>query len=82
MARTLEIVHTPKHGSWLNVAESELSVLTRQCLNRHIARQTLVADESAAWSADRNACQIGVDWHFTTETARTKLKHLDPKILV
>jgi hypothetical protein len=82
IARKLELVPTPKQGSWLNVAESELSVLTRPCLNRHIARQTVVADESAAWSGDRNACQIGLDWHFTTETARTKLKHLYPKILL
>jgi hypothetical protein len=81
IARKLEIVHTPKHGSWLNVAESELSVLTRQCLNRHIAQQAVVADESATWTTDRNRRQIGVDWHFTTKTARTKLKHLYPKIL-
>ena len=82
IARKLEIVHTPKHGSWLNVAESELSVLTRQCLNRHIGQQAVVADESAAWTIDRNGRQIGVEWHFTTETARTKLKQLYPKILV
>ena len=81
IARKLEIVHTPKHGSWLNVAESELSVLTRQCLNRHIGQQAVVAHESATWTIDRNGRQIGVEWHFTTETARTKLKHLYPKIL-
>jgi hypothetical protein len=75
IARKLELVPTPKQGSWL-------SVLTRPCLNRHIARQTVVADESAAWSGDRNARQIGLDWHFTIETARTKLKHLYPKILL
>jgi DDE superfamily endonuclease len=80
LARKLQLVHTPKHGSWLNVAESELSVLTRQCLDRRIAAQGDVAAEAASWSADRNARQIGVDWHFTTEKARIKLKHLYPKV--
>jgi DDE superfamily endonuclease len=78
--RKLELVHTPKHGSWLNVAESELSVLTRQCLARRIDAQDAVEHEARAWSADRNARQIGVDWHFTTTDARTRLKHLYPKI--
>jgi hypothetical protein len=82
IADRLELVHTPKHGSWLNVAESELSVLTRQSLGRRIESQTEVETESAAWSADRNERQIGVDWQFTTTDARVKLKHLYPKILV
>jgi hypothetical protein len=80
IARKLEMVHTPKHGSWLNIAESELSVLTRQCLDRRIPTQAEVADEAAAWNTDRNLRQVGVDWHFTTEDARTKLKYLYPKI--
>jgi DDE superfamily endonuclease len=80
IARKLELVHTPKHGSWLNIAESELSVLTRQSLDRRLATRAAVASEAAAWSAQRNACQIGVDWHFTTHEARTRLKHLYPKI--
>jgi hypothetical protein len=77
----LELVHTPKHGSWLNMAEPELSVLTRQSLGRRIGSQTEVETESAAWSLDRNERQVGVDWHFTTANARVKLKHLYPKIL-
>jgi hypothetical protein len=79
LARKLESVSTPKHGSWRNVAESELSVLTRQCLGRRIAAQDEVAEEAGAWGADRNAKQVGVEWHFTTEDARVKLKHLYPK---
>jgi hypothetical protein len=80
VAQKLEMVHTPKHGSWLNVAESELSVLTRQCLDRRIADQEIVAKDAGAWSKERNARQVGVDWHFTTADARIKLKHLYPKI--
>jgi hypothetical protein len=82
LARKLELVYTPRHGSWLNVAECELSVLTRQSLDRRISARHEVAAEAAAWNADRNARQIGVDWHFTTDKARTKLKHLYPKIKV
>jgi hypothetical protein len=80
IARRLELVHTPKHGSWLNVAESELSALTRQCLSRRIARLREVADQGEAWGMRRNRKQVGVDWQFTTEDARVKLKHLYPKI--
>jgi hypothetical protein len=80
LARKLELVHTPKHGSWLNVAESELSVLTRQCLDRRIAQAEAVRAEAGAWAQARNAKQIGVDWQFTTADARVKLKHLYPKI--
>jgi hypothetical protein len=82
IVRKLEVVHTPKHGSWLNVAESELSVLTRQCLDRRIGRREVVATEAQTWATDRNHHQIGVDWQFTTADARTKLKHLYPKIKV
>jgi hypothetical protein len=82
IAKKLELVHTPKHGSWLNVAESELSVLTRQCLDRRIAQREVVTEEAGIWAQDRNKSQIGVEWHFTTADARTKLKHLYPKIKV
>lgn len=80
IANKLELVHTPKHGSWLNVAEPELSVLTRQCLDRRIACRDAVAYESEAWGRRRNARQVGIEWQFTTEDARIKLKHLYPKI--
>jgi hypothetical protein len=79
-ARRLEIVPTPKHGSWLNVAESELSVLTRQCPGRRIATLHEVAGQATARGVRRNRKQVGVDWQFTTEDARIKLKHLHPKI--
>jgi hypothetical protein len=70
--------YTPKHGSWLNLAESELGVLSSQCLDRRIPdRQTLVA-EVAAWEHDRNRHHTKADWQFTTENARVKLKHLYP----
>ena len=80
LARKLELVHTPKHGSWLNGAESELSVLTRQSLDRRIDSQGEVAAEASAWKERRNEKQIGVEWQFTTEDARIKLKHLYPKV--
>jgi hypothetical protein len=82
LTQKLELIHTPKHGSWLNVAESELSVLTRQCLAGRIAHQPEVASEASAWTLDRNNRQIGVDWQFTTADARIKLKRLYPKITV
>ena len=77
----MEVVHTPKHGSWLNVAEIELSVLTRQCLSRRVPEQAEVAAEAPAWAAARNARQTGVDWHFTTDDARVKLRRLYPNII-
>jgi DDE superfamily endonuclease len=80
LAQRIEIVHTPKHGSWLNIAESELSVLTRQCLAQHLPDQSTVAQQSALWTARRNATQIGVDWQFQTADARVKLKRLYPKV--
>jgi DDE superfamily endonuclease len=80
LARKLEIVHTPKHGSWLNIAESELSALTRQCLDRRIPEQAEVESECAAWAEHRNQQQTSIDWRFTTENARVKLKYLYPKI--
>jgi hypothetical protein len=80
IATKLELVHTPKHGSWLNVAEPELSVLTRQCLDRRISSRDEVAREARAWDERRNTRQVGVEWQFTTEDARIKLKHLYPKV--
>lgn len=80
LAQRIELVHTPKHGSWLNIAESELSVLTRQCLARRIPEQALVAEEATHWNRERNTQQIGVDWHFQTSDARIKLKRLYPKV--
>ena len=78
LAQRLEIHHTPKHGSWLNIAEIELSALTRQCLNRRISDLGLLSQELAAWQAATNADQRQVDWHFTTDDARVKLHHLYP----
>ncbi len=74
----LEVHHTPTHGSWLNIAEIELSALGRQCLDRRIPDQATLAAEVAAWVADRNATAVTVDWHFTTADARSKLTHLYP----
>lgn len=76
----LELHNTPKHGSWLNIAELELSVLARQCLARRIPDQATLAAEVLAWATDRNTAQRGVRWHFTTAEARTKLAHLYPII--
>jgi transposase len=75
---TLEVHYTPKHGSWLNVAELELSALGRQCLDRRIPDRETLATEVAAWVADRNAAAVTIDWQFTTGDARTKLHHLYP----
>ena len=80
LARRLEIHYTPKHGSWLNIAESELSVLSRQCLNRRIGSFELLESECRSWNVKRNGLQKGVDWQFTTNDARTKLKRLYPHI--
>ena len=79
LASRLEIHHTPKHGSWLNIAEIELSRLTRQCLVRRIDDLDLLNAELAAWQAATNADQRQVDWQFTTSDARIKLRHLDPQ---
>lgn len=80
LARRLEMHHTPKHGSWLNVAEIELSVFTKQCLDRRIPDRDTLQHEAKAWYQKRNACQKTVDWHFKTEDARVKLKRLYPQI--
>jgi hypothetical protein len=79
IAKKLELVYTPKHGSWLNVAESELSVLTRQCLSRRIPSEQEVRREATQWAADRNRMATKTNWQFTTDKARVKLKHLYPK---
>jgi hypothetical protein len=76
----LEFHYTPKHGSWLNMAEIELSVLQRQCLDRRISSHALLKSEIAAWENQRNANTVKVDWRFTTPEARIKLKHLYPLI--
>jgi hypothetical protein len=81
IARKLELVHTPKHGSWLNMAEPELSVLTRQCLHQYIGEIERVAELASQWSNTRNQRQTGIDWQFRTDDARVKLKHLYPKII-
>jgi hypothetical protein len=80
LADRLELHHTPKHGSWLNMAEIELAVLGEQCLDRRLADRATLEREVAAWQAARNAAGRGVDWRFTTEDARIKLKHLYPAI--
>jgi hypothetical protein len=82
LAQRLEIHYTPKHGSWLDIAEIELSALAVQCLGtRRIPNIDALNKELSAWETRRNANQKGVDWHFTTAGARTKLKRLYPIIL-
>ena len=76
----LEIHYTPKHGSWLNMAELELSVLSRQCLDRRIPDQATLEQEVKAWEARRNASPAPVKWRFTTTDARIKLKRLYPSL--
>jgi hypothetical protein len=78
LARKLEFHHTPKHGSWLNVAECELAVLASQCLNRRLPNLATVSAQVAAWERQRNAERPTVKWHFTTVQARRKLRHLYP----
>jgi hypothetical protein len=76
----LEIHYTPKHGSWLDMAETELSILTKQCLDRRIPDTDTLTREVAAWENQRNTDQSKIDWQFTTDQARTKLKRLYPSI--
>jgi hypothetical protein len=80
LAERLEIHYTPKHGSWLNMAEIELSVLKSQCLDRRIAEMATMQAEVAAWENDRNKSIKKIDWQFTTTDARIKLKRLYPKL--
>jgi len=79
MIEKLKLIYTPKHGSWLNMAEPELSVLTRQCLSHRIEHMEVIEQEVQHWCTKRNQKQRGIDWQFTTSEARTKLKHLYPK---
>lgn len=78
LAEKLEIHYTPKHGSWLNIAETELSILRRQCLARRIPDQAVLTKEVAAWEVARNGTRGTVNWRFTTVDARIRLKHLYP----
>lgn len=80
LAQRFEWHYTPKHGSWLNVAEIELSVLARQCLDRRIPDQDTLKREAATWERERNRATVRVNWQFTTEDARIKLRKLYPTI--
>jgi len=80
LASRLEIHYTPKHGSWLNIAEIELSALSSQCLNRRIDSIEHMREEVAAWEQNRNNRSAHVNWRFTTDDARIKLARLYPKI--
>jgi len=82
LSRRFEIHYTPKHGSWLNMAEIELSALVRQCLRRRIPNQTSLNVEAQAWALERNNEVVKVNWQFSTTDARIKVKHLYPKIQV
>ncbi len=81
LTERLEIHYTPKHGSWLNIAECEFSVLGRQCLNRRIDSVQFLGHEVNAWQASRNAIDSQINWQFTTDDARVKLRRLYPEYL-
>ena len=81
IAKRLEFHHTPNHGSWLNMAEIELSVFSRQCLNRRIGDEALLRREVAALERERNDAGAIIDWRFSTRDARSKLKHVYPSEL-
>jgi hypothetical protein len=80
LAEKLEIHHTPKHGSWLNMAEIELSVLSRQCMEDYFESREQLAERITSWEGPRNEKKTGIDWRFTTADARIKLKKLYPVI--
>jgi hypothetical protein len=80
LARRLEIHYTPKHGSWLNIAEIELSAMTSQCLGRRIPSTDALSAELKAWNTARNEEPASVNWQFRTDDARIKLKRLYPAI--
>jgi hypothetical protein len=80
LTKKLEIHYTPKHGSWLNMAEIELSVITSQCLDRRISDITTMRNEISIWERDRNNKNAKIDWQFTTNEARVKLKRLYPTL--
>jgi hypothetical protein len=77
----LEIHYTPKHGSWLNIAEIELRILANQCLNRRIPDKDTLINEVTTWQNQRNNLRAKVDWRFTTDDARIKLKRLYPTLI-
>lgn len=81
IADRLEIHYTPKHGSWLNMAEIEFSHLSRQCLDRRLADQAVISKEINAWTKNRNDKKVVADWQFTTADARVKLRKLYPSII-
>ncbi len=80
LAEKLEIHYTPKHGSWLNMAEIELSILSRQCLERRVPNFETLEAEVAAWQERQDAADNKIDWRFTAEGARIKLKWLYPSL--
>lgn len=80
LVERLEIHHAPKHGSWLNVAECELSMLTRQCLHGRTGSIAALEEKVRSWEDDRNHRQCGVQWHFTTADARVSLRRLHPQV--
>lgn len=82
LVKRLEIHHTPKHGSWLNVAECELSVLSRHCLRNRTGSTEALRSKVGPWQRERNGCNCKVDWRFTTDDARIKLKRLYPQYQV
>jgi len=82
LAQRFEWHYTPEHGSWLNMAEIELSILSRQCTKRRIANKHTLATEVSAWEKDRNASKVQIDWQFKPDNARIKLKRLYPVAIV
>ncbi len=82
LAQRFEWHYTPEHGSWLNMAEIELSILSRQCTKRRIPNQQTLTAEVSAWEKDRNKLEVQIDWQFTTDDARIKLKRLYPVTVI
>jgi hypothetical protein len=82
ISERIEWHYTPEHGSWLNMAEIELSALGQQCLDRRIPARETLAKEVAAWECDRNNAHVTINWQFTTADARIKLRHLYPTITI
>ena len=80
LAKRLEIHYTPKHGSWLNIAEISISILTKQCIDRRIPNLEMLNQEIFAWESGCNAACIPVNWHFTSTDARIKLRRLYPVV--
>lgn len=81
IAKRLELHYTPKHGSWLNIAEIELNVMTRQCLKRRVDQIETLRSELSAWEIERNTNIAKINWHFTNNQAREKLISLYPKLI-